>query len=116
MAERAMKRYHMSPEARVILRTARVIELKKLAAKTTATFLNAKRGTNLSATEIEQQMLKLVDAYRADYKRPARPTAVAESGHHVPKKNMMPRARPMLLLPTQMHMRKMVMHCLVRRP
>jgi hypothetical protein len=104
-----MRGSHISSEARAILRTARVIELKKLAAKTTATFDDAKRCTTLSAIEIERQMALHLDSYRDDYARRCTSVPAAESVHRCRK----PRA--ILVLPSQPYARQTVMRCLIRR-
>jgi hypothetical protein len=65
-----VKCYHRSPEATKILIYARIHELRRLASATTQIFADARRCTTLSGDEIELQMLKLVDDYRADHERP----------------------------------------------
>jgi hypothetical protein len=62
----------------------------------------------LANDEIELQMLRLVDAYRADYEK-RQPTSIpiTESPRRKP--------RPLFVVPAEPHVRKAVMRCLVRR-
>jgi hypothetical protein len=106
------RRYYISSEARAILRAARVWELHRLPADTAQSFSDA-QCTGLSNVEIAQQMEQLLDAYRDDYGRGVLPAPAAESVRHIPIR--VSRARPVLVLPSQPHLRRTVMRCLVRR-
>jgi hypothetical protein len=63
----------------------------------------------LSAIEIAQQMLKHVDAYRADDERQVPPAVAAKSARPRPK------ARAILVLPLQPYARKRLIRCLLVR-
>jgi hypothetical protein len=59
-----MRRYYRSPEATQILIRARLVELRKLAAKTTNAFDQARLLTGLSRREIALRMLAAVNERR----------------------------------------------------
>ena len=104
----ADRRAQVLREIRAVKIAARIARLRQLASATARTFADAERATNLPGDEIERQMLQLLDSYRADYERGALPAAAAKPARR-------PRARPVLVLPTNAHSRNELVRCLVRR-
>jgi hypothetical protein len=120
-------------QAREILRAARVCELRRLADDTARTFVDAQRSTPLSGIEIAQQMEQLLDAYRVDYERqaanardPAQKLEAIEMSNPAVAGGALRQgtvgvackrrqARPLLLLPSQPHLQRALMRCLVGR-